>query len=716
MDVQIFTRQVQEAEGRLFGLLQQTEIEPSTAQLVLETTFTELSTAFEELNVAVEELNAQEQELLSSQQLIESERQRYRDLFEFAPDSYLVTDERGTIQEANRTAAELFNSDQSFMRGLPLSVFVVKEDVALLLQHLHSLRQAQPGAIEEWEARLQPRNAEPCDTWVRVAPISDYSGRVVGMRWLLRDQTARNLSAAYQQTSAILESISDAFYAVDQQWCFTYINRKAEQLLGQSRELLLGKNIWEKFPAAVMSDAYTSHQRAMTERQVVEFEMLSPVLNSWIEGRIYPSAQGISVYFHDISERKRSEAGLQLLAQASNLLSTTLDYETTLAQVAQLAVPTLADVCVVSTDEAEGESRRIEIAVGEAIPAEHGELVKRLADDGWSRLIAQAVRREEPILIPDLLRAFHETTDPDPQHQQIAQALKLQSIMIIPLQVREHTIGALVMAVTQARRAYDQTDLAFACDLAYRIALAVDNARLYRDAQAAIAARDTFLSIASHELKTPLTAMIGYAYLLQRTPGEEAAAEERTRQAVDVIARQTQRLNRLIEAMLDLTRLQRGQWDLLLQPLDIVPLIERTVADAQLTTTKHRIDWVPAYDELIVNGDEGRLEQVIQNLLSNAVKYSLGGGRITVAAQVEDDTVRISVTDQGIGIPQAAQAKLWEPFYRAANANKQSSGFGIGLFIVHEIVQRHGGSIDVQSAEYQGSTFTVALPLLAKAE
>ncbi|HEY0605583.1 MAG TPA: PAS domain S-box protein, partial [Herpetosiphonaceae bacterium] len=440
MDVEVFTRQVQEAEGRLQGLLQQTQAPPPDAQPVLETTFAELSTAFEELNVAVEELNAQQQELLTSQQMIESERQRYRDLFEFAPDSYLVTDERGVIQEANRAAATLLNIEQQFLRGLPLSVFLPKHESARLFQQLHDLHRTLPGTIEEWEMQIQPRNAPPRDAWLQVAPITNHAGRVVGMRWLLRDQTALKLSLAQQQNSAILESISDAFYAVDHEWRFTYINRKAEQMLGQSREQLLGKNIWEIFPAAMMSDAYTYHQRAMTERQVVEFEMLSPVLHSWIEGRIYPSAQGLSVYFHDISERKRAEAGLQLLAQASDLLSSSLDYETTLAQVAQMAVPVLADVCVVSIEE-ENRERRIEIAITESIPPEHMELVERLTDDGWSRLMARAVRREEPNLIPDLPRVFREMSEPDPEHRRIAETLNLQSLMIIPLLVREHTVG-----------------------------------------------------------------------------------------------------------------------------------------------------------------------------------------------------------------------------------------------------------------------------------
>ncbi|HEY0735609.1 MAG TPA: ATP-binding protein [Herpetosiphonaceae bacterium] len=713
MDVEVFARQVQEAEGRLQGLIQQTQGPPLDAQPVLDMTLAELSTAFEELNVAVEELNAQQQELLASQQLIESERQRYRDLFDFAPDSYLVTDERGVIQEANRAAATLLNIDQPFLPGLPLSVFLPQHESARLFQHLQSLRRAQPGTIEEWEMPIQPRNASPRDAWLRVAPITNHARRVVGLRWLLRDQTAHKLSLAQQQTSAILESISDAFYAVDHEWRFTYVNHKAEQLLGQSREQLLGQNIWEVFPAAMMSDAYTHHQRAMTEQEVVEFEMLSPVLHSWIEGRIYPSAQGVSVYFHDISERKRAEAGLQLLAQASDLLSATLDYETTLVQVAQLAVPALADMCLVSIQEEDGEARRIEVAVAESIPAEHRELVKRLADDGWSRLMARAVRREESILIPDLPRAFREMLEPDSEHRQIARTLNLQSLMVIPLLVREHTVGALVMGYAHDQHAYDQTHLALAADLADRIALAIDNARLYRDAQAAIAARDTFLSMASHELKTPLTALMGYAYLLQHTPREGAAADERARQAADVIARQTQRLNHLIDEMLDLTRIQRGQWDLLLQPVDILPLIERAVDETQLTSASHRIDWTPAYDELIVNGDEGWLEQVIQNLLNNAVKYSPAGGRIAVAVEVEDHIARVSVADQGIGIPQTAQARLWEPFYRAANASKQSRGFGIGLFIVHEIVRRHGGSIAVQSVEHKGSTFTVSLPLLA---
>jgi signal transduction histidine kinase len=300
---------------------------------------------------------------------------------------------------------------------------------------------------------------------------------------------------------------------------------------------------------------------------------------------------------------------------------------------------------------------------------------------------------------------------PDSENQQLIETLGIRSLMIVPLQVREHTIGALIVGALHTRCRYDQMDLAFVKELASRVAFAVDNARLYRDAQAAIAARDTFLSIASHELKTPLTSMIGYAYLLQNAPKEGSRSPERTQQAVDVIARQTRRLSRLIEELLDLSRIQRGQWSLVLQPFDLVPLLNRVLDEVRLTSQNHMITLHCADDELIINGDEGRLEQVIHNLLSNAVKYSPYGGPIQVQVKQQDGAVQISVTDRGIGIPQAAQARLWEPFYRAGNAGAQSSGFGIGLYIAHEIVQRHGGTIGVQSVEGRGSTFTVTLPV-----
>ncbi|HWE62482.1 MAG TPA: ATP-binding protein [Chloroflexota bacterium] len=232
-------------------------------------------------------------------------------------------------------------------------------------------------------------------------------------------------------------------------------------------------------------------------------------------------------------------------------------------------------------------------------------------------------------------------------------------------------------------------------------------------AEDAVRMRDTFLSLASHELKTPLTSLLGNAQLLQRGLAQRDELSEREQRKLESIMRQCQRLRLLTEQLLDTSRLQHGQLSIEHAPVAIGELVGRAVEDAQSTTSSHRLEVLGADTQALVLGDALRLEQVLQNLLGNAIKYSPFGGRISIAVIQEDGYVRVAVTDAGIGIPEAAQAQLFERFYRAANvAGKGTiSGLGIGLYVVKEIVTQHGGRVEVRSTEGAGSTFIVHLPL-----
>jgi signal transduction histidine kinase len=181
------------------------------------------------------------------------------------------------------------------------------------------------------------------------------------------------------------------------------------------------------------------------------------------------------------------------------------------------------------------------------------------------------------------------------------------------------------------------------------------------------------------------------------------------------IGRQVERLSQLIGELLDVTRLQRGQFALETQPLDFAALVARVVDEMTLALSESdphpAIRLLPPEAAVPVWGDPFRLEAVVQNLVSNAVKYSPDGGTVRVRVGSQGSEAILEVTDQGIGIPEEAQAHLFEPFYRAGNVGARTTGFGIGLYIVHEIVARHGGRITVSSTEGQGSTFRVTLPL-----
>jgi len=230
------------------------------------------------------------------------------------------------------------------------------------------------------------------------------------------------------------------------------------------------------------------------------------------------------------------------------------------------------------------------------------------------------------------------------------------------------------------------------------------------EAEAALMTRDVFLSIAAHELRTPLTTLLGYAHMLQRRVAGDQLLPAREQRRLGAITEQAMRLNTLLEALLDVARLQLGRFAVDCRPLDLSALVRHVVDEVEPILEQHTLtlDCPPVVS---IVGDDVRLGQVLHNLLSNAIKYSPEGGPIEVRVVEHGEEIAIGVSDRGIGIPDDAQAGLFRQFYRAMNVDpKRISGLGIGLYVVHEIVKRHGGWVEVQSTEGQGSTFTVWLP------
>ncbi|PDW00146.1 sensor histidine kinase [Candidatus Viridilinea mediisalina] len=223
---------------------------------------------------------------------------------------------------------------------------------------------------------------------------------------------------------------------------------------------------------------------------------------------------------------------------------------------------------------------------------------------------------------------------------------------------------------------------------------------------------DTFLSVASHELKTPLTALLGQAQLLQRRMQQNTNTSERDRRAIDTIVQQGQRINHLINSMLDISRLETGQITLNRMPINLSYVVQQAVEELHLSLVCHHIVLALPEQPLTIYGDSLRLVQAFQNLLQNAIKYSPNGGPISIQLETEGQWALVRISDQGIGIAAEAIPHLFECYYRGkCNAAHHISGLGVGLYVVHEMITLHGGEIRVESVLGQGSTFTVLLPL-----
>jgi signal transduction histidine kinase/HAMP domain-containing protein len=408
---------------------------------------------------------------------------------------------------------------------------------------------------------------------------------------------------------------------------------------------------------------------------------------------------------------KRSEAGLRFLAEAGDVLAASLDCETTLTSVAHLAVPRMADWCIVDmADEHGAVSRMVAIHVDPAEQDLMRELHGFIPDPrNLDNPIIRVLRSGEPELITQVPDQLVDQMSDDPRMVAALRRLNPKSLMIVPLIVRGRTLGTILLASGKSGR-YDSEDLALVKLLARRAALAVDNARLYGEAQEAVAMRDEFFSVAAHELKTPITSLRGFAQLAIRQLDKEGTLDPvRSRQSLEVIDQQSKKLSSLVTQLLDVSRLEAGRLKLNRLLADIVMLADAAVSSIQGGTAEHRLT-LNAPPSLSAFVDPLRLEQVLTNLIDNAVKYSPHGGEIDVDVWAGDEEAAlISVRDHGIGIPRDRRSRIFDRFYQA-HSESYFGGMGLGLYISREIVILHGGHIRAEFPEDGGTRFVVSLP------
>jgi PAS domain S-box-containing protein len=460
-----FVHQIETARWRVAGLERHVAQTPAPATELLPAALAELSVAFEELRTAQDELLYQQSELATTRERVEAERRRYQELFDFAPDAYLVTTATGAIREANRAAAALLNMAQSTLLGTPLALFVADYARRAFRRDIGQLRHME--GPQRWEVAMQKHKGAVFVAGITVVPVRDWSGGAAGLRWMLRD--------------------------------------------------------------------ITDHKQAQEEIRA---------LNAQLELRVHE-------------------------------------------RTAQL----------------------------------------------------EAISAEKDIALE-----------------------------------QEHAARAL--------------------------------------AEQAVRDREAFMATVAHELKAPLAAIIGYGQLLQRRVQAGDTLKSRDLRGLRTIVDSARQLTTMADMLQDATSIESGSMHINRAPCDLCALARDVAETLRATLKRYTLHIRCVDDPLLVEGDLLRLQQVIQNLLHNAIKYSPPDREISVVVERVEDQARLTVSDQGIGIPEAAQERIFERFYRAHNADKdQTSGMGIGLYVVKQIITLHGGRIEVKSQLGVGSTFIVWLPL-----
>ncbi len=455
-----------------------------------------------------------------------------------------------------------------------------------------------------------------------------------------------------------------------------------------------------------ISLAYAASGRRYGEAELRVAEELARAVGLAIDNaRLYREAD---------AARRTAEAArrrAEFLARASEILASSLDYEATLAQVAELVVPTLADWCAVDVAQPDGFIRRVATAhrdpgrLALARELERRYPIRAEARHGVPRVI----RTGEPEFYPEFPNWWLAAAAQAPEDLAAARTLELTSLVIVPMTARDRTLGAVTL-ITERDRRLDASDVGFGLDLARRAALALDNARLYGEAQAASRLKDEFLATVSHELRTPLNAIVGWAQVLQAGKRDEATLNR----ALESIGRNAAAQAGLVNDLLDVSRIVSGQMRLDLQPVRLAAVVEAAIETIAPAADAKRIRLVPALgaDPGAVTGDPARLQQVVGNLLSNAVKFTPPGGRVTIHLERGGGQVLLRVSDTGLGISPDFLPHVFDRFRQAdSSPTRRHGGLGLGLAIARYLVELHGGHIVAESpGEGGGATFTVALP------
>lgn len=549
--------------------------------------------------------------------------------------------------------------------------------------------------------------------------------RVQNLEVARQEAREEALEISRRKFSGIIEIASEAIISIGPDQRIRMFNRGAEEIFGYEAEEILGEPLDRLIPQP-SREAHRAHverfgtskvpARRMGERQEIaglrksgeSFPAEASILKLDVGGdRLY------TVVLRDISDRVRQQEAQRILARVGSKLQSSLNFEDTLRTVAEAMLESLADFCFVDVVQEDGSVRRIEALhqdpdraplaaqfLNQPLDRDLPHLVHSVLNDGRSFLVRQVT--------PGLLDRLAQ----NPKHREALEALDAESFLSVPLEARGRTIGALFCSRDRGRTAFDEADLELAEELGRRAGMAMDNARLYRDAQQAVEARDDVLSVVSHDLGNPLQAIfIGLESLERARPGRSEGRSGGEEYYLSAIRRSADTMQRLIQDLLEVRRMEAGHLALnrvrgpilpliveaaqVMDPLARVKKIELTVPDASRPIPQVEID--PA-----------RIQQVLSNLLGNAVKHTPEGGRVDVEVTTEPDHLDIRVIDTGPGIPEANRGKVFNRFWRAED--HQARGIGLGLAIARGLVEAHGGQIRVEAAPGGGSIFAFTLP------
>jgi len=625
--------------------------------------------------------------------------QHLAEILDSITDGVIVLDRNGTVLYVNRAVEQLSGRPREEFIGRPTwEAFAEAFTPELFWQYARAAQERKPVALEAYYP--------PLGVWFEVR-VSPWSG---GLTLLCTDITARKRAekersealareerarAQAEEVSrrmvAILESMTDAFFALDREGRFVYVNRRAAEIWRIDRSQLLGRSVWEVFPQFAGSEMQRAYEQILRDKRPFAIEFHYPPTDTWINLRAYPTDDGIAGYFMDITERKRAEQErerlLADLREANQALAASTQRAEELAATAQRQAALL--------DATIGAMRDGIIVFGPQLEIMRmNQAAHEILGVGpeWAGLLPEARWQALRVTASDGRPLGIEESPPArAMRGEAVQGQRMvlgrgdgarREVLVSAGPIRDaegHIVGAVVTLsdVTPLAQLQEQ--------------------------------REDILRAVSHDLRNPLAGILGQAQLLERRLARPGL--DREHHSAETIATLAQRMDTMIQDLVDIARSESGQLRLRRQAVDLRTFAQDLKERLASMLDTARIDLHVPEGLPPVLADPDRLERILTNLWSNALKYSTPGTPVTVTARLEDGWVIASITDRGPGIPPEDLNKLFERYARVGPGRERREGVGLGLYITRMLVEAHGGRIWAESQLGVGSTFSFSLPV-----
>ncbi len=640
----------------------------------------------------------------------------FHTLIENSANAISLVNKRGLVVYSSPSTKKILGYDPQEILGVPGRKFVHPHDLRIILPKLSAIA-LKEGASKTVEARVKRKDNSYMWAEITVTNmLGNKNVRAVILSYQdITKHKAKEVEAAH--STAIIESSDDAIISKTLDGVIMSWNPAAQKLFGYTAKEAIGRHISSVIiPSALLKEEEEILTRLGRGEKIDHFETIrmdknqtplevslsiSPIIDK--EGTIVGAANII----RNIQEAKKREREKYFLVKAQEILSSSIDYETTLKNIATLIVPSVADhTRIIILDE---KQRIQEIAVSHR----DTEMTRELRDlyNIYSHMfhtpgVARIIKTGKAELINDVSKA--DVVSKNPKLRKIINRLQIVSYMGVPIRSATRILGVITFSSTTPTHRYTQAELEVALELGLRAGYAVENALLYRNATRAVMLRDEFLTVASHELKTPVTSLKAFGQVLQQRARKQG--DMSSVMLFKKMDQQIDRLTHLIYDLLDVTKINSGKLQFHQASYSFDRLVTEILQEVGRTTNSHTFIRSGATNA-ILKGDRERIGQALTNLLTNAIKYSPNEAKIIITSSSTRKDVTCCVQDFGLGIDSKKLPHIFKRFYRETNNSSHTyPGLGLGLYITSEIIKRQHGRIWVESVKGKGSKFCFTLP------